>query len=177
MERASVVIVGGGAIGTSVAFHLAEAGVEDVLLLERAELGSGSTGKGAGGVRAMFSDELNVRIGIRSLEAWAAFGERPGWEIELRQVGYLFLLSTEEDVEAFTRSVALQNRLGLPSRMVSTDEAAELSPLAGLDGVLAGAFCPPAGHLTPDGAVQGYASGARAHGVRIETRRSVTGIE
>jgi sarcosine oxidase subunit beta len=176
MERASVVIVGGGAIGTSIAFHLGEAGVEDVLLLERAELGSGSTGKGAGGVRAMFSDELNVRIGIRSLERWAAFGERPGWEIELRQVGYLFLLSTEPDVEAFNRSVALQNRLGLPSRMVSVEEAAELSPLAGLDGVLAGAFCPLAGHATPDGVVQGYASAARAHGVRIKTHTEVTGV-
>ena len=88
-----MVIVGGGVIGTSIAFHLAEAGVEDVLLLERAELGSGATGKGAGGVRAMFSDELNVRISLRSLEAWDAFGERPGAEIDLRRVGYLFLLS------------------------------------------------------------------------------------
>src|SRR5918998_6945137 len=155
MERASVVIVGGGAIGTSIAFHLGEAGVEDVLLLERSELGSGSTGKGAGGVRAMFSDELNVRIGLRSLEAWIAFGERPGWEIDLRQVGYLFLLSTPEDVAEFERGVELQNRLGLPSRMVSVDEAHRMSPIAGLGGVLAGAFCPMAGHATPDGAVQG----------------------
>src|ERR687893_1034919 len=110
MEHASVVIVGGGVIGTSVAFHLAEAGVEDVLLLERGELGSGSTGKGAGGVRAMFSDELNISIGIRSLEAWAAFGERPGWEVDFARVGYLFLLDTAADVEAFGESVALQNR-------------------------------------------------------------------
>ena len=176
-RRASVVIVGGGAIGTSIAFHLGEVGVEDVLLLERAELGSGSTGKGAGGVRAMFSDELNVRIGIRALEAWAEFGERPGWEIDFAKVGYLFLLDTEADVDAFSESLALQNRLGLPSRMVSADEAAGLSPLAGIDGVLAGAFCPMAGHLTPDGAVQGYASAARAHGVRIETDTIVTGIE
>ena len=176
MKRASVVIVGGGAIGTSIAFHLGEAGVEDVLLLERAELGSGSTGKGAGGVRGMFSDELNVRIGIRSLEAWAAFGERPGWEVDFAKVGYLFLLDTEADVDAFSESVALQNRVGLPSRMVSTDEAAGLSPLAGLDGVLAGAFCPLAGHLTPDGAVQGYASAARAHGVRIQTHNAVTEV-
>ena len=176
MEHSSVVVVGGGAIGTSIAFHLAEAGVEDVLLLERGELGGGSTGKGAGGVRAMFSDELNVRIGLRSLEAWAAFGERPGWEIDLRQVGYLFLLSTPEDVAEFERSVELQNRLGVPSRMASVDEAHELSPLAGLDGVLAGAFCPMAGHATPDSAVQGYATAARAHGVRIETHTSVTAI-
>ena len=177
MEHASAVIVGGGVIGASIAFHLGEAGVEDVLLLERGELGGGSTSKGAGGVRAMFSDELNVRIALRSLEAWAAFGERPGWEIDLHQVGYLFLLSSEDDVTHFKRSVGLQNRLGVPSRMVSADEAHELSPLAGLDGVLAGAFCPLAGHATPEGAVQGYASAARAHGVRIETRRTVTGLQ
>jgi sarcosine oxidase, subunit beta len=176
MERAAVVIVGGGVIGTSIAFHLGEAGVEGVLLLERGELGSGSTSKGAGGLRAMFSDELNVRIALRSLEAWAAFGERPGWEIDLHQVGYLFLLSSDDDVRDFERSVELQNRLGLPSRMVSVDEAHELSPLAGLDGVLAGAFCPLAGHATPEGAVQGYASAARANGVRIETHTAVTAI-
>jgi sarcosine oxidase subunit beta len=177
MERASVVIVGGGVIGTSVAFHLGEAGVEDVLLIERGELGSGSTAKGAGGVRGIFSDELNVRIALRSLEAWAAFGERPGWEIELQRVGYLFLLSSDADVTEFERGVEMQNRLGLPSRMVSVEEAHELSPLAGLEGVLAGAFCPMAGHATPDGAVQGYASAARAHNVRIERHSTVTEVK
>ena len=177
MEHASVVIVGGGVIGTSIAFHLAEAGVEDVLLVERAELGSGATGKGAGGVRALFSDELNVRISLRSLEAWGDFGTRPGAEIDLRRVGYLFLLSRRAEVSEFERSVELQNRIGLPSRMLSTDEAHELSPLAGLDGVLAGAFCPLAGYATPDAAVQGYAAAARANGARIETHTEVTGIE
>lgn len=125
----------------------------------------------------MFSDELNVRIGLRSLEAWGAFGERPGAEIDLRRVGYLFLLSSPEQVSQFERSVAMQNALGLPSRMVSVEEAAELSPPAAMEGVLAGAFCPLAGHATPDAAVQGYATGARAHGVRIETHTDVTGIE
>jgi sarcosine oxidase subunit beta len=177
MEHASVVIVGGGVIGTSIAFHLGEAGVQDVLLLERGELGTGSTSKGAGGVRAMFSDELNVRIALRSLEAWTAFGERPGWEIDLHQVGYLFLLSSDAEVTEFERSVEMQNRLGVPSRMVSVDEARELSPLAGLEGVLAGAFCPLAGHATPEGAVQGYASAARAHKVRIERHRTVTALQ
>jgi sarcosine oxidase, subunit beta len=177
MEHASAVIVGGGVIGASIAFHLAEAGVEDVLLVEQAELGSGSTAKGAGGVRAMFSDELNVRIGLRSLEAWGAFGERLGWEIDLHRVGYLFLLSSDAEVSEFERSVEMQNKLGVPSRMLTADEAHELSPLAGLDGVLAGGFCPLAGHATPDGAVQGYAAGARALGARIEVGREVTRLE
>jgi sarcosine oxidase subunit beta len=176
VEEASVLVVGGGVIGTSIAFHLAEAGVEGVLLLERGELGSGSTARGAGGVRAMFSDELNVRIGLRSLEAWAAFGERPGWEIDLQRVGYLFLLSADAEVTEFERSVAMQNGLGVPSRMLSVEEAGRLSPLAGMDGVLAAAFCPLAGHATPDGAVQGYATAARSHGVRIDTHSEVTGI-
>ena len=177
IEHALVAIVGGGIVGTSIAFHLAEAGVEDVLLVEQADLGSGSTAKGAGGVRAMFSDELNVRIGIRSLEAWGSFGERPGWEIDLQQVGYLFLLSSDAELEEFERGVAMQNELGLPSRMVSVDEASKLSPLAGMDGVRAAAFCPRAGHATPDGAVQGYAAAARAHGARIRTHTTVAAIE
>ena len=77
-ERASVVIIGGGVIGTSIAFHLAEAGVPDVLLLERDALASGSTARAAGGVRTQFSDELNIRIALRSIEAFMGFGERPG---------------------------------------------------------------------------------------------------
>src|SRR3954452_9641601 len=151
--------------------------VEDVVVVERGELGGGSTSKGAGGVRAMFSDELNVRIALRSLEAWDAFGERPGGEIDLHRVGYLFLLDRQEDVAEFQSGVEMQNGLGVPSRMVSVDEAHELSPLAGLDGVLAGAFCPLGGHAAPEGAVQGYASGARALGVRIETHREVTALQ
>jgi sarcosine oxidase subunit beta len=176
MERAQVVVVGGGVIGTSIAFHLAEAGV-DVLLLERGELGSGSTSKGAGGVRAMFSDELNVRIGLRDLDAWRAFGERPGWEVDFDQVGYLFLLARHDDVRRFERDVAMQNALGLPSRMLAPEEARRLSPLAGLEGVLAAALCPRAGLTTPDAAVQGYAAGARRHGARIRAGCAMNGIE
>jgi sarcosine oxidase subunit beta len=176
MERAEVVVIGGGVIGASIAFHLAEAGV-DVVLLERGELGSGSTSKGAGGIRAMFSDELNVRIGLRDLDAWRAFGERPGWEVDFDQVGYLFLLARPADVAHFERAVAMQNSLGLPSRMLAPQEAGRLSPLAGLDGVLAAAYCPRAGLATPEAAVQGYAAGARRHGARIRSGCAVTGIE
>ncbi len=176
-SRASVVVAGGGVTGTSIAFHLAEAGVEDVLLLERAELASGSTSKAAGGVRTQFSDELNIALALRSLEAFGAFGVRPGWEIDLRRVGYLFLLDDPGDVAAFESSVALQNGLGVPSRLVEPAEAASLCPLAGLDGVLAASFCALDGHASPEAVVQGYAAGARAHGARIETGCEVTAIE
>jgi sarcosine oxidase, subunit beta len=175
-KRAEVVVAGGGITGSSIAFHLAEAGV-DVCVLERDELASGSTSRAAGGVRAQFSDPLNVLLGKRSLEAFARFGERPGAAIDLEQVGYLFLLDTAEDVALFERSVALQNDLGLPSRFVELDEARQLNPLAGLDGVLAATFCPLDGTANPEAAVAGYAAGARIHGGTVLTRCGVTGIE
>ncbi|MEU8124800.1 FAD-binding oxidoreductase [Spirillospora sp. NPDC049024] len=175
--EADVVVIGGGVMGTSVAFHLAEAGVRRVVLVERDELGSGSTSRAAGGVRAQFSDEVNIRLGARSLEAFTRFPERPGQEIDLHQVGYLFLLSRPEDVAAFEAGVALQNELGVPSRMVSVAEACRLSPLVSPDGLLAAAFSPDDGHCTPESVVLGYATGARRHGAEIRTRCEVLGIE
>src|SRR6201999_642085 len=96
-KSAEVVIVGGGIVGTSAAFHLAEAGVETVLV-ERGQLAGGSTSEAAGGVRAQFSDTLNIQIAQRSLAAYDAFAQRPGWEIGFERNGYLFLLTSEEDV-------------------------------------------------------------------------------
>lgn len=176
-RRASVVIVGGGVMGTSVAFHLAEAGVEDVLLVERSELGQGSTVRAAGGVRAQFSDALNIQIAQRSLDAFTRFGERPGWEVDLDQVGYLFLLNRAEDVAIFERNVALQAEYGVPSRMLEPGEARELNPLVATEDLLAAAFSPEDGHATPEGVVQGYASGARAHGAQIATNCGLLGID
>jgi sarcosine oxidase, subunit beta len=163
------VVVGGGVIGTSIAFHLAEAGVANVVLIERDELGAGSTSKAAGGVRAQFSDALNVQLGARSLRAFADFGARPGQQIDLRQVGYLFLLSRQQDVAAFERSIELQNRLGVPSRLIDPGEARRLSPPIDTDGLLAAAFSPDDGLATPEAVVQGYAAGARRHGAHLQT--------
>jgi len=174
-RRADVVVIGGGVIGTSVAFHLAEAGI-DVCLVERDELASGSTSRAAGGFRAQFSDPLNIQIGLRSIEAFARFEQRPGREIDLEQVGYLFLLDRAEDVLVFEQSVALQNELGVPSRLLTPKEARKLCPLAGLDGVLAATYNPLDGHASPESVVQGYAAGARSHGGTILTRCAVTGI-
>ena len=145
-ERADVVVVGGGVMGASTAFHLAEAGV-DVLLLERGDLAGGSTSKAAGGVRANFSDELNIALGKRSLELFGDFPKRPGQEIDLHRSGYLFVLTRPEDVELFEASVALQNALGVRSHMVDVAEACRLSPYLNPEGVLAAAWSPDDGHF------------------------------
>jgi sarcosine oxidase subunit beta len=174
-DRASVVIVGGGVIGTSAAFHLAEAGV-DVVLLERAQLGSGSTCRAAGGVRAQFSDALNIEIAQRSLRAFRDFARRPGWEIDFKQVGYLFVLSEEPDVAVFERNVQLQNQYGVPSRILSAARARELCPLLAGDDILAAAFSPEDGHLAPEAVVQGYAFGARALGAHVRVGCEVLDI-
>jgi sarcosine oxidase subunit beta len=175
-ESASVVIVGGGVIGTSAAFHLAEAGV-DVVLVERAQLGSGSTSRAAGGVRAQFSDALNIQIAQRSLEAFRAFATRPGWEIDLKRSGYLFVLSREADMAEFEAGVALQNRHGVPSRMLGSDEARALCPLLAGDDILGASFSPDDGHATPEAVVQGYAFAARALGAHLRVGCEVTGID
>ncbi|MFI6034483.1 NAD(P)/FAD-dependent oxidoreductase [Streptomyces sp. NPDC051315] len=175
--HASVVVIGGGVMGTSIAYHLAAAGVPDVLLIERDELGAGSTSKAAGGVRAQFSDEVNIRLGARSLEAFARFGQEIGTDIGLHRVGYLFLLSAPQDVASFEASVRLQNALGVPSRLIDPAEARRLSPLISTDGLLAAAFSPDDGHCTPEAVVHGYAAAARRHGARILRHTEVTGID
>src|SRR5205823_240405 len=127
-ESAEVVIIGGGAVGASTAFHLSSLGLTDVVLLERDALASGSTSKSAGGIRAQFADELNVRIALRSLDELQRFGDLTGRECDLRQVGYLFLLDRDEDVARFRDALALQQGLGVPSRELAPAEAAELVP-------------------------------------------------
>src|SRR5215471_19127869 len=96
METREVVVVGGGAMGASVAWHLHGLGIDDVLLLERDSLAAGSTSRSAGGIRAQFSDELNVRIALRSLEEFAVMDA-----IDFRHYGYLFLLDRDEDLASF----------------------------------------------------------------------------
>ncbi|MEO6881078.1 MAG: FAD-binding oxidoreductase [Mycobacteriaceae bacterium] len=174
---ASVVIIGGGVIGVSIAYQLAAAGVRDVVLLERDALGSGSTCRAAGGVRAQFSDPVNISLGARGLETFASFASRFGQEIDFHQVGYLFLLSTPDSVAAFESNVALQNGLGVPSRMISPREARAMSPLISTEGLLAAAYSPTDGHCTPEAVVLGYAGAARRAGATLLTRCAVTGID
>ncbi|MDR0344437.1 MAG: FAD-binding oxidoreductase [Nocardiopsaceae bacterium] len=173
---APVVIIGGGIMGVSTAYELAAAGVTGVVLLDAGALGSGSTARAAGGVRAQFSDPVNVRLGLHSLRVFETFGERFGQDIDFHQVGYLFLLDSGEDVASFREAVATQQQLGVPSRLITVAEAADLSPLISTDGLLAAAYSPADGYCSPESVVLGYATAARRLGARIIPHCPVTGI-
>lgn len=174
--EADVVVIGGGVMGVSTAYHLASAGVERVVLVEKDTLGEGSTARAAGGVRAVFSDEINIALGKHSLDTFERFEQEFGQSIDLHQVGYLFLLDNDDHVETFTRNAELQQAMGVDSRMISAEEARRLSPLIDTAGVQAALWSPRAGHCTPESVVQGYARRARAAGVTIVTGVAATGI-
>ena len=154
-DTAEVVIVGGGAMGASVAWHLRRLGVDDVVLLERDVLAAGSTSKSAGGFRTQFADELNIRIALRSLDELERMDG-----VDLQQHGYLFLLDNAEDVERFRAALDLQHGLGVPSRELSVDEALAIVPQLDPSGLLAATYCELDGYLTPEDVVQWYARDA-----------------
>ena len=175
-ESAEVVVVGGGAIGTSTAYHLAELGLLDVTVVERDSLGSGSTSKAAGGIRTQFSDELNVRIGLRSLTEFETFADLTGVDIAFHQTGYLFLLDNNADAQAFRRAIALQRDLGLANIELAPAEVAALVPGLVTDDLVTATFSPRDGHATPEAVVTGYAGAAARRGVRFHQGEEVLGI-
>ena len=167
VSSAEVVVIGGGAMGASCARHLRDLGVDEVVLLERDTLASGSTSKSAGGIRAQFADELNIRIALRSM---AEFERMKG--IAWHRAGYLFLLDDEADLARFREALALQQRLGVPSRELTVAEALELVPQLDPEGLVGASFCPLDGYASPEAVVQWY-----AQGLRVEQSCAVTGIE
>jgi sarcosine oxidase subunit beta len=177
VTSAEVVIVGGGVIGASIAYHLSRQGVRDVLVLERDRLGSGSTSRNAGGIRLQFSTEINVRMSQRSLPALLRFEDEMGIDPFFRQVGYLFLITDPRDVEPFERSLALWRRLDVPAVRLDRGEIAGIFPELAVDDVRFGTFCPADGHADPNSILQGYVARARAGGVRFEEGADVTAIE
>jgi sarcosine oxidase, subunit beta len=172
-----VVIVGGGCMGASVAYHLAKRGITDVVLLEREKmLGTGSTGRNAGGVRHQFSNDANIELSIESIAMLERFADETGHAIDFHQDGYLFLLSKSESVETFRKNVALQRSHGVDVRWLDAAGAAALTPGLDVDGVLGATFCQRDGIADPNGVTMGFANAAKAAGVTIERGIEVTGI-
>lgn len=168
MERISeVVVIGGGCVGASIAYHLVEAGCTDVLLLESDVLGSGATSKAAGGIRLQHTDPLNTRLAQRSLEEFGSFADFTGAEIGFKQVGYLFLIDNSDDLDLFTSAALMQRELGVPVEHLSPEAALDLVPQLDLTGLLAASYCPIEGYATPEAVVQGYAAAARRRGARL----------
>lgn len=172
-----VVIVGGGVMGASAAYHLAARGVKDIVLLEREQFfGQGATGRCAGGVRHQFGTEINIRLSIESLAMLDGFKDELGQDVNFRKCGYLFVLTDEADVAAFRQSVELQHQLGVPTDWLSGDEVRRRLPLMRLDDALAGTFYRGDGLVDPDGVVSGYLNAARRKGVQLFNNVNVTGI-
>jgi sarcosine oxidase subunit beta len=178
MKRtADVVIVGGGCMGASVAYHLTRRGVTDIVLVEREQmLGTGSTGRNAGGVRHQFSNAANIRLSIESIAFLERFADEVGHPVDLHQDGYLFLLSSPSSVETFRRNVALQRSLGVDVEWLDAAAAARLAPGLNADGVTAATFCQRDGVADPNGVTMGFAKAAQAAGVSVERDTEVTAI-
>lgn len=173
-----VVIIGGGCMGASVAYHLARRGITDVVLLEREPLlATASTGRNAGGVRHQFSQEANVRLSIESIGLFERFEEAVGVPIDFHQDGYLFLLSTERSVGQFRQSVGLQRRLGVEVEWLDARQAAALVPGLDVRGVLGATFCARDGIADPNGVTLGFAGAARQAGAEICRETEALAIE
>jgi sarcosine oxidase, subunit beta len=176
-RTADAVIIGGGIMGASIAYHLARRGCTDVVVLERAEMfGLGSTGLNAGGVRHQFATSVNIELSKLSFAMMKRFAEEMDQEVGLRQCGYLFLLDNDADLAQFRANVALQTRLGVPSRLVDRADIAALAPEIELTGIVGGTWCAADGLVDPNGLLQGYVTQARRLGATLKTGVGATGI-
>jgi sarcosine oxidase subunit beta len=173
---AEVVVIGGGCMGASVAYHLASVGIKNVVLVEReSALGTGSTGRNAGGVRHQFSHEANVKLSQESIALFERFEDEVGAPIDFHQHGYLFLLSEPHEA-AFRRNIEMQRRLGVDVDWLTASEAAALAPGLVTDGVTAATYCARDGICDPNGVTMGFAQAAQKKGVTIQRNTTVTGV-
>src|SRR5579871_3339875 len=176
-SNAAIVIIGGGVVGASIAFHLASRGMTDVVIVDRSALGSGSTGRSAGGVRQQFSTELNCRMSMLSVQELLRFNEATGGDAGFVQTGYLFLLTTPDDWALFQRNVALQRSLGLDVEILEAKDAHRNLMAMRTEDLLGATFCATDGHADPTGVCLGYAFAARDRGVEIASGVNAGGIE
>ncbi len=177
-QKADAVVIGGGIIGVAVAFYLARENYGKIVLVEKQPvLGAEATSKAAGGIRAQFSTKVNIEMSLLSEEIFARFEDETGHPGLFDQVGYMFLLEHQADIEAFEKAYALQKSLGLPVQMLSPEEIPEIAPHVNLNGVKKATFCKNDGLGDPHEFLTGYEKGARARGVEIMADCEVTGID
>jgi sarcosine oxidase, subunit beta len=179
METADVVIVGGGIVGSSIAYHLTAAGCRNVLVIEReTSQGKGSTGKSMGGVRAQFSTPVNIQMSLYSIPFYAAFDETLGYPCGYRPQGYLFVATREAHMNYLRSNLERQIALGLKTaRLVPADEIRSQYPQLRGDDIVGGSFCSTDGFVDPYSAMNGFMSWAAEHGARIWKNTQVTAIK
>src|SRR5574342_128317 len=161
-RTADIVIIGAGAIGSSIAYHLSRRGARDVAVLERESIGSGSTSKAAGGIRVQFATRVEIEFSLRGIGFFKRFEDEMGVPCDFHQEGYLFVVSSEHDVARFRTNVALQQSMGADVRMIAPDDARALVPGLRVDDTLAAVWGPTDGYASPNDVVQAYAARARA---------------
>jgi sarcosine oxidase subunit beta len=170
MRTTQVAIVGGGVIGASIAYHLTLAGIADVTLIERGTLASGVTGVCPGGIRQQFEGEADCRMAQRSVRFYERINEilQPEAPFYFERSGYLFLAQTEPVLNKFRQNVAMQNRLGIPSRVLSPADIRERLPRMSTEGILGGSFCAEDGFIEDcHGVTNLFAARARQRGARV----------
>ncbi|ODR81212.1 FAD-dependent oxidoreductase [Haladaptatus sp. W1] len=170
-----VVVVGGGIVGCSSAYYLSERGA-DVVLCERSNIGAGSTERSAGGIRAQFSTPVNVALSCASMRVWDRFEEEFDADIALRRSGYLFLARNEDSADELAETVAMQNEQGVPSELLTPEEAREVCPGLRTDLFRAATYSPNDGFADPHLALQAFAARAREVGTDVRTGVEVTDV-
>ncbi len=169
-KAASAVIIGGGVMGASTAYHLASRGLKDVLIIEREPFfGSGATGRCAGGIRCQFNTGVNIRLSNKSLSMIDAFEEETGQSALVQKCGYVFVLTSEKDVEVFQRSVELQHSLGVNTEWLDREEIQKITAPCLFPDALAGTFNADEGLADPNSIVMGYINAAQKRGVTCIT--------
>lgn len=178
MQTADVVIIGGGIVGSSIAYHLTEAGCRNVLVLEReAHQGKGSTGKSMGGVRAQFTTAVNIQMSLYSIPFYAAFDERLGHPAGYKPQGYLFVATKLSHLEYLRTNQQLQKSLGLKDvHAVTKAEIVKMVPQLRSDDILGGSFCPSDGFVDPYSAMTGFIKRAVENGVTVWKSAEVTNV-
>jgi sarcosine oxidase subunit beta len=175
-RTSSVVIIGGGAVGLSIAYHLAKEGVKGITVLEKDLIGEGSTGRSAGGVRLQFSTPIHIQFSLASLETFLHFEEEFGVSAEFKQTGYLFLASTSDEFDLFQENVTIQKKWGIEVELLSPGTIKERWPHLNTDDLTGGTFCGQDGYAGPYEVVQGYARRARDLGTKIMQKTEALGI-
>jgi sarcosine oxidase subunit beta len=178
MQTADVVVIGGGIVGSSIAWHLTKAGCKSVLVIEReSSQGKGSTGKSMGGVRAQFSTPVNIQMSLYSIPFYAKFEEVVGHPADYRPQGYLFLATKDSHMVYLRDNFERQKKLGLTTaRLLPADEIRTMLPQLRSDDILGGSFCSTDGFVDPYSVMNGFMASATEHGATLWKKTEVTGI-